>query len=137
MPKEVFINLPVKDLKRSMEFFSKVGFEFNQKMSSETSACMVIGENSYAMLQTESDFQDFTKKTLPDAKKSAEVFVCVTANSRNEVDQLVSKAVAAGATAPKQARIEGSLYGHIFEDLDGHIWDMIYIQPEEKTKTGR
>ena len=117
-----------------MEFFSRVGFEFNLKMSDETSSCMVIGDKTYAMLLLEKDFQSFTKKATTDAKKSSEVFVCISANDRKDVDHIVSKAIAAGAIAPKEARTEGSLYGHAFEDLDGHIWDMIYREPTKKQK---
>jgi predicted lactoylglutathione lyase len=110
-----------------MGFFSKLGFTFNSQFTDATAACMVVGEDIYVMLLTQNKFKSFTPKQVCDATKSTEVLVCLSAESRAEVDQLVRKAVAAGGTTYKQPEDHGFMYGHGFQDLDGHIWELAYM----------
>lgn len=127
MHKQIYINLPVKDLARSRDFFASLGFTFNPQFSNDAGACMVIGENIYAMLLTESFFQGFTTKRIADARETTEVLICISCESRAEVDALVQKALAAGGRAPNPVQDHGFMYGHGFEDLDGHVWELSYM----------
>jgi uncharacterized protein len=130
MGRQIFVNLPVKDLPRSKAFFESLGFGFNPQFTNEQGACMVVSEgSSYAMLLAEPFFQGFTKKPIADAKESTEVLVCLSCDSRAEVDELVRKAVAAGGKAPNPVQDHGFMYGHGFEDLDGHIWEVMWMDP--------
>jgi uncharacterized protein len=129
MHKQIFVNLPVKNVERTKAFFSSLGFGFNPDFSNEQALSMVIGENIFAMLLAEPFFQGFTKKPLADATKTTEVIVCLSCESRAEVDQLVAKAVAAGGTSPNPPQDHGFMYGHGFTDLDGHVWELVYMQP--------
>ena len=129
MATKIFVNLPVKDLPRSMDFFTKLGYSFNQQFTDEKAASLVITEDIYVMLLTEPFFTSFTNKEINDTSKSAQVIVCLSAENRAEVDELVSKAVAAGATTPRAAQDHGFMYSHGFEDLDGHIWETVYMDP--------
>jgi predicted lactoylglutathione lyase len=123
----LFVNLPVKDLPRSRAFFESLGYAFNPQFSNDIAACLVLGENLFAMLLTEPFFQGFTKKPVADAKTVTEVLVCVSCESRAQVDELVRKAVAAGAKTPVPPQDHGFMYGHGFEDLDGHQWELSYM----------
>ena len=129
MNKQIFVNLPVKDLEKSKAFFAALGFTFNPQFSNEQGACMIISEGSiYAMLLTEPFFKTFTGKSIADAREVTEAINCLSCDSRAEVDQLVAQAVAAGGTAPRQPVEHGDfMYGHGFEDLDGHIWELAYM----------
>jgi predicted lactoylglutathione lyase len=127
MHKQIFVNLPVKDLARSRAFFSSLGFDFNPQFSNDDGACMIIGENIYAMLLVERFFQGFTSKPIADARVSTEVLTCLSCESREEVDALVAKAVAAGGSAPNPKQDHGFMYGHGFEDLDGHVWELSWM----------
>lgn len=129
MSRQIYVNLPVKDLKRSMEFFNELGFSFNPQFTDEKAACMVIDENIYVMLLTESFFQTFTQKKITDAGKSTEVLVCISLESRGQVDEIVKRAVDAGAKSAMTPQDHGFMYGHGFHDLDGHIWELIYMDP--------
>jgi predicted lactoylglutathione lyase len=129
MAKKIFLNLPVKDLKRSMDFFDKLGFTFNAQFTDETAACMIISEDIYVMLLTERKFKTFTPGKICDATKSTEVLVCLSSASRDEVNEMVRKAVAAGGTTYKQPEDHGFMYGHGFQDLDGHIWELAFMEP--------
>lgn len=129
MGRKIFVNLPIKDMKRSQAFFRMLGFSFNPQFTNEQGACMVIAEDIFAMLLVEPFFQTFTKKPIADAKKSTEVLVCLSCESRAEVDELVRKAVAAGGTAPNAPQDHGFMYGHGFEDLDGHVWELVWMDP--------
>jgi predicted lactoylglutathione lyase len=128
MARKIFVNLPVRDLERSKAFFSALGFSFNPQFTNEQGACMVISEDIYAMLLVEPFFQTFTKKPVSDGR-STEVLVCLSCDSRDEVDALVRKAVAAGATTPNAPQDHGFMYGHGFEDLDGHGWELMWMDP--------
>jgi predicted lactoylglutathione lyase len=127
MHKQIYVNLPVKDLARSRAFFSSLGFEFNAQFSNDQGACMIIGENIFAMLLAEPFFQGFTAKPIANARETTEVLTCLSCESREEVDALVQKALAAGGRAPNPKQDHGFMYGHGFEDLDGHVWELSYM----------
>ena len=129
MAQKIFVNLPVRDLKKSMDFFGKLGFTFNAQFTDETAACMIIFEDIYVMLLSEEKFKAFTPKQICDATKSTEVLVCLSSASRNEVKEMVRKAVAAGGTTYKEPQDHGFMYGHGFQDLDGHIWELAFMEP--------
>ena len=129
MPTKIFVNLPVKDLKKSMEFFTKLDFTFNPQFTDETAACMIVGEDIFVMLLTHDKFKAFTPKAICDATKSTEVLIALSAESRAHVDSMVRKAVAAGGTTYNQPQDHGFMYGHGFQDLDGHIWELFYMEP--------
>ena len=129
MARKIFVNLPIKDMARSQAFFKALGFSFNPQFTNEQGACMVVADDIYVMLLTEPFFQGFTKKPVADAKKSTEVLLCLSCASRAEVDELVRKAVAAGGTTPVPPQDHGFMYGHGFEDLDGHQWELMYMDP--------
>lgn len=129
MSTKIFVNLAVKDLAKSKTFFSQLGYQFNPQFTDENAACMIISEHIYAMLLTEPFFKNFTKKKIADAKTTTEALICLSANSRQEVDEMVAKAVAAGATTPNEKQDHGFMYGHGFEDLDGHLWEIMFMEP--------
>jgi predicted lactoylglutathione lyase len=129
MARQIFVNLPVRDMERSKAFFSKLGFAFNPQFTNEQGACMVISDTIYAMLLVEPFFRTFTDRPVADATKSTEVLVCLSCESRAEVDELVRKAVAAGGSAHRQPQDHGFMYGHGFHDPDGHIWELMYMDP--------
>jgi predicted lactoylglutathione lyase len=125
----IFVNLPVKNLDKSQKFFTDLGFKFNPRFTDETAACMIVAENIYVMLLTEEKFKAFTPKEICDASKSTEVLVCLSCESRETVDEMVRKAVAAGGTTYTQPQDHGFMYGHGFQDLDGHIWEIVFMEP--------
>ncbi|WP_187262423.1 VOC family protein [Pontibacter beigongshangensis] len=127
MATKIFINLPVKDLNRSKEFFTKLGFGFNEQFTDEKAACLVIGENLFSMLLTEPFFKGFTKKEIADASKSTEVLIAIDVESREKVDEMVSKAVAAGGSVYMDPQDHGWMYQHSFADPDGHQWEVMYM----------
>lgn len=127
MSRQIFVNLPVKDLPRSMAFFRALGFDFNLQFTNDQGACLVIDDNIFTMLLTEPFFQTFTKKPVADATRSTEVLVCLSCSSREEVDALVAKALAAGGTAPNEPQDHGFMYAHGFTDLDGHGWELVHM----------
>ena len=129
MATKIFVNLPVKDLNKSVGFFTHLGYRFNPQFTDENATCMIISEDIYAMLLVEKFFQTFTKKAIADTTKTTEVFICLSAESREAVDALVSKAVAAGGTTPNDPQDQGFMYGHGFQDLDGHLWEVMYMDP--------
>jgi predicted lactoylglutathione lyase len=138
---KIFVNLPVSDLKKTMNFFSELGFKFNPMFTNENAACMVIGEDIYAMLLVEKFFKNFIPdKEICDTKRNAEAIVALSAKTRQEVDELVGKAVAAGGSEYREAQDYGWMYGRAFQDINGHIWEMIYMDmnaiPEEMKKKG-
>lgn len=126
---QIFVNLPIKDLNKSVAFFTKLGFTFNAEFTNEKATCMIVGENIYAMLLVESFFQTFTGKPVADATKSTEVINCIALESEKAVDDMVAAAVKAGGAAPSEVKDHGFMYQHGFEDLDGHIWELVYLRP--------
>ena len=129
MAKQIFVNLPVKDLNRSVEFFTKLGYTFNPQFTDENATCMIISDDIFAMLLVEPFFKSFTNKEINDTSKTAQVIIALSSESRQAVDELVSKAVAAGGTTPRAVQDHGFMYAHGFEDLDGHLWETIYMDP--------
>ncbi len=126
---EIFVNLPVKDLDRSMDFFGALGFDFNPQFTNEQAACMVIAENIYAMLLTEPMFKGFTPKDIADATKTTEVMTALSSESREAVDTFLEKAIEAGATEVRDPQDHGFMYGRAFNDPDGHIWEVFWMDP--------
>lgn len=129
MATQIFVNLPVKDLQRSVAFFTALGYDFDLNFTDENATCMIVGENIFVMLLVEPFFQTFTKKEICDARKSTEVLVCLSCESRAKVDELVAKAIAAGGTIPRETQDLGFMYNCAFEDMDGHIWELVYMEP--------
>ena len=129
MINKIFVNLPVQDLQRSMSFFSSLGFTFNKQFTDENAACLVISDEFYAMLLVRKIFKSFIKKEIADSAKSTEVILALNTDSRAEVDSLVTKALAAGAKEYREAEDHGWMYGRSFEDLDGHLWEVGYMDP--------
>ena len=126
MTKQVFINLPVEDLNKSMEFFKALGFTFNMQFTDDKAACLEIGENIFAMLLTKPMFENFTKKPIADARISTEVLIAIDVEKKETVDELVKKAVAAGGKTYMEPQDHGWMYQHSFEDLDGHQWEVFF-----------
>jgi predicted lactoylglutathione lyase len=130
MATQVFVNFPVKDLDKSKAFFSQLGYTFNPQFTDEKAACMVISDTIYSMLVTEPMFKTFTPKTLADGHTTKEVIVCLSCESRAKVDETIQKAVAAGGTAwPAEPLDHGFMYYHGFQDLDGHHWEIMFMEP--------
>ncbi len=130
MAKQIFVNLPVADLERAITFFSALGFTFNAQWTDSSATCMIVGENIFVMLLNRERFQTFTPKPVADARQTTEVLVCLGLDSRDEVDTLVRKAVAAGGSIYNEAQDHGFMYGHGFQDLDGHLWELVYLVPQ-------
>jgi predicted lactoylglutathione lyase len=130
MATKIFVNLPVNDLNKSMDFFTKIGYTFNKQFTDETAACMVISEDIYAMLLTRAKFSEFTKKEISDARGSTEVIIALTAESKEEVTALADKAIEAGAIQTiDPLEYEGFMYSRSFQDLDGHQWEVVWMDP--------
>ena len=129
--KQIFVNLPVKDLKRSIEFFTALGFSFNPQFTNEMATCMIIGENIYAMLIVESFFQTFTQKAISDASKATEVLTALSVESREKVDRIADRALASGGSPNKEPQDHGWMYGRSFHDPDGHIWELLYMDESQ------
>ncbi|MEJ0084917.1 MAG: VOC family protein [Pseudomonadota bacterium] len=127
MHSQIFINLPVKDLKRSIDFFTRLGYTFNPQFTDENATCMILGDNLFAMLLVEKFFASFTSKSICDTTKSTETLNCLACSSREQVDELVAKARANGGTVPRPPQDHGFMYTHGYEDLDGHTWELTYM----------
>ena len=138
MAKMIFVNLPVTDLPRSMAFYEAVGFTNNAQFTNDQAAAMMWSDTIVVMLLTHDFWKTFTDRTIPDAHRSAQVFLCLSHDSREEVDAIVAKAGAAGGKAePTPTQDHGFMYGSSFEDPDGHIWENVYMNmaaiPEGET----
>ncbi len=127
MHSQIFVNLPVKDLKRSVDFFTKLGYTFNPQFTDENATCMILGENLFVMLLTEKFFSSFISKGITDTSETTEVLTCVSCESKQQVDDLVSKARSAGGKVPRTAQDHGFMYSHGYEDLDGHTWELVHM----------
>jgi hypothetical protein len=126
MVRQIFVNLPVKDLQKSIEFFTHLGFGFNPQFTDETATCMIISDNIFAMLLTHAKFSDFTRKEVADATKTTEVLLALSVESRSKVDEMVKKALEAGGSTYADPQDHGWMYQHSFADLDGHQWEIFY-----------
>ncbi len=131
MHNQIFVNLPINDMQKSQAFFKSLGFSFNPQFANDQGACMVVSDSIYVMLLVKDFFQTFTGKPVADATKTTEVLIALSCDSRAEVDEQVKRALAAGGTAPRQPQDHGFMYAHGFEDLDGHVWELIYMVPGE------
>ncbi len=127
--RNIFVNLPVKDLDASKRFFTALGFSFNSQFTNEQGACMVVEQNIYVMLLTEPRFRDFITGGIADPTQAVEVLTCLSAGSRAEVEDILAKALAAGAKPWKPAQDYGFMYGCSFQDLDGHVWEVMWMDP--------
>ena len=131
MAKMIFVNLPVSDLGRATAFYQAIGAAKNDQFSDHTASCMVFSDTIYAMLLTHDKFQQFTPKKIADAKTSSEVLICISADSRDAVDDIVGRAKHAGGAAdPGPKQDFGFMYGRSFEDPDGHIWEVMWMDVE-------
>lgn len=129
MSTQIFVNLPMKDLERSRALFTALGYSFNPQFSDENAGCLVISDDIYAILLVEPYFKTFIKKKLADATKSTETIIALSADSPAEVDKLADKALAAGATLAREPEDQGFMYGRSFQDPDGHIWEVFWMDP--------
>lgn len=130
MATNIFVNLPIKDLEKSKEFFTKLGYSFNQQFTDEKAGCLVISENIYAMLITEPFFKSFIpNKEISDTSKTKEVLLALSTDSRQEVDNVAEKAIAAGGKNFRNPEDHGFMYARSFEDLDGHVWEVFWMDP--------
>ncbi len=129
MATKIFVNLPVKNLSKSIEFFTRLGYTFNPQFTDETATCMIVSEDIYIMLLTEEKFKMFTKKEIADATHSTEAIICLSADSREKVDEMINKALAAGGTTPNEKQDHGFMYGWGYQDLDGHLWEIMWMDP--------
>ncbi|MBD2869316.1 VOC family protein [Paenibacillus arenilitoris] len=125
--KQIYVNLPVKDLQESIDFFTKIGFAFNPQFTDQNATCMVIGENIFAMLLVEPFFQTFTSKEIVNARTHTEVILAISADSREQVDEIVNNALAAGGQPSKEKQDHGFMYGWSFQDINGHLWEVTYM----------
>ncbi|AWW37288.1 MULTISPECIES: VOC family protein [Streptomyces] len=126
---QIFVNLPVNDLDASKKFFTELGWTINAQFSDEKAASVVISDTIFAMLLTKPFYATFTKKEIADSAKTSEVLLCLSAESREKVDELVEKAIAAGGTATGDTQDQGFMYGRAFDDLDGHTWEVMWMDP--------
>jgi predicted lactoylglutathione lyase len=127
MTTQIFVNLPVDNLNKSIEFFTKLGFTFNPHFTDENATCMIVGENSFVMLLVKPFFKSFIKKEIADTKKTAEAIFALSADSKAKVDELADKALKAGATKSIDPQDQGFMYSRSFQDLDGHLWEIFYM----------
>jgi uncharacterized protein len=127
MARLIFVNLPVADLDRSVAFYRSIGAEQNVQFSDETAACMVLSETIHVMLLTHAKFAQFTPKRIADARETSEVLLCVSCDSRAAVDEITEAALTAGGREPREPQDHGFMYGRSFEDLDGHIWEPMFM----------
>ena len=128
--RKLFVNIAVRDLKKSMGFFSALGFTFNPKFTDDNAACMVISDEAYAMLLAEPFFKRFTKRELCDTTRQSEALIALSCGSRGEVDDMVKKAIDAGGTRAMDPADHGFMYGWSFYDPDGHHWEVFWMDPK-------
>jgi len=130
MATKIFVNLPVQNLKKSIDFFTQLDFTFNPQFTDETGTCMIVSDDIYVMLLTHDKFKTFTPNPICDAKKNTEVLVCLSRESRAAVDDIVGKAVAAGGNTYSEPQDHGFMYAHGFQDIDGHIWEVMFMESD-------
>ncbi len=128
--RKIFVNVAVKDLKRSMEFFTKLGFEFNPQFTDDKAACMIVSEEAYLMLLTEPFFRTFTRRAPCDTARETEAMLAISCASRAEVDQLAEKALSSGGARAGEPQDHGFMYGRSFYDPDGHHWEVLWMDPK-------
>jgi predicted lactoylglutathione lyase len=128
MSRMIFVNLPVKSLPSTKDFFSRLGFDFNARFSDDRALCMVVDDNIFVMLLEETFFQTFVTGKVSDAHQATEVLTCLSCSSRDEVQELVRKAIEAGGKPWKEPIEQDGMYGHSFQDPDGHVWELMYME---------
>ena len=131
---KLFVNLPVKDLNKTVEFFTKLGFTFNPQFTDENATCMIVGKDIFVMLLVEKFFKTFTKKEISDTTKNTEAIVALSAQSREEVDQMMEKVLGAGGREARDPQDHGWMYGRSFEDINGHLWEIFYMDESAMKK---
>ena len=134
MARQLYVNLPVKDLDKTVDFFTALGFSFNPQFTDETATCMIVSDEVFVMLLTEKKFKAFTPKQICDASRNTEVLLALSVDSREQVDEMVRKAVKAGGTTYSDPNDHGFMYQHGFQDPDGHIWEVFYMDPDAMQK---
>ena len=134
MTTSIFVNLPVKNLSRSVDFFTKMGFTFNPQFTDENATCMVIGDTIFVMLLVEKFFKTFISKEICDTTKDAEAIIALSFESREKVDQMMIKAVEAGGIEPRKAQDNGWMYSRNFQDPDGHLWEVFWMDESAMKK---
>ena len=127
MVTKIFVNLPVKDLNNTIDFFTKLGFKFNPQFTDENATCMIVSEDIFVMLLVEKFFKTFTKKEICDTSKDTEVIVALSLESREKVDQMINKAIESGGKESREPQDHGWMYGRSFEDINKHLWEIIYM----------
>jgi predicted lactoylglutathione lyase len=127
--RKIFVNLPVTDLSKSVEFFTQLGFEFNPQFTDENATCMIVSDEAFVMLLVKDFFKTFTKKELCETATHTEVIVALSADSREQVDDIVDRALAAGGQPSNEPMDHDFMYGRSFQDLDGHLWEVFYMDP--------
>ena len=132
--KQIYVNLPVRDLDKTVDFFTKLGFTFNPQFTNKNATCMIINSNIYVMLLVERFFQTFTNKSICDTAKDTEVIIALTAKSREKVDEMVRMALEAGGTKPRPTQDHGWMYQRSFQDINGHLWEVIYMDEKALKK---
>ncbi|MFD3933304.1 VOC family protein [Streptomyces sp. NPDC058614] len=125
----IFVNLAVNDVDTSKKFFTEIGYTINPQFSTDDCACVVISDTIVAMMLSKQRYADFTKKEIADATKTSEVLLCLSAESREKVDELVDNAIAAGGSASGETQDHGFMYGRAFDDPDGHTWEVMWMDP--------
>ncbi|MEJ2121488.1 MAG: VOC family protein [Alphaproteobacteria bacterium] len=131
MPKQIFVNLPIRDLEKSMAFYEALGFTVNPQFTDDTAACIVISDTIYAMLLTHDKFKQFTTKDIADATKTTEVLTALSVESKDAVNEMVDAAVRAGGTEPRDPIDYGFMFQRAFDDLDGHTWEIVWMDPSQ------
>ncbi len=127
MTTQIFVNLPVKDLNKTVEFFTKLGFTFNPKFTDENATCMIVNNDIFVMLLVEKFFKTFTKREICDTTKDTEVIIALSTESRENVDQRINKVIEAGGKESREPQDHGWMYGRSFEDINGYLWEVIYM----------
>lgn len=129
MTRQLFVNLPVKDLAKTVQFFTALGFSFNPDFTDENASCMIVNDDAYVMLLVENYFKTFTSKAVADARSSSEAIMSFSLESREAVDALVRTALTSGGTPSEEAQDYGFMYTHSFQDPDGHLWEVFWMDP--------
>jgi predicted lactoylglutathione lyase len=129
MARKIFVNIPVKDLDKSMAFFKAIGFSFNAQFTGPGGACMIISEDIFAMLLPHERFKGFAKREIADTAKTSEAIIALGVESKEEVNMIVDKAIQAGGAAQRPTEDHGFMYLRSFQDLDGHIWEIAWMDP--------
>ncbi|MEO5673442.1 MAG: VOC family protein [Chitinophagales bacterium] len=134
MVTQIFVNLPVKNLDKSIAFFTSLGFKFNPQFTDQNATCMIVGDDSFIMLLAEPFFKTFIKKEITDSSKSTEVIVAISLENRQKVDEMITKAMASGAKESNDTQDQGWMYSRSFQDPDGHLWEVFYMDPAAMSK---